>query len=524
MRIAFSVLSSTVIALATMTAAAEGPPAAVAAVAAVAAPVAPSTSPPDGAPEARAELVGFRDGFFLRDSHDRFRFYPHVLVEADFNGSAGPDVHPDAARGALPAGVASELRPHLVLRRARLGFDAELFRRWSVTAQIELGGQVVANTGAITAATATAPAVQSAPTGPAPADVFIAYSFCRCLNLQVGQFLVPFSMDNRTTDEGYPLLERAVPLRGFAVPSPRDVGLMAWGELGPRLVSYELGVFGGDGQNRPFVGGRVDGIGRVFVRPFAGQLEGDLGRYTQLGLSGRYGVRDARAVGYDAPAITTGQGFVLWSPLYTDSLGRVLHVIPSGPQGFVGGELRMRLGRFALQGEGYYVDDDTREAVDGAQLTSTERLGRMSGVGWYAQVSAWPFGDAFLAPEPGISRPRHLDLSGPAPRTSPQGLEVIAMVSGIDATYDGAARLQSKPDAKTPRGDVTVYQLALGANYWQTQHLRIGFYYDAYVTPGSGTASNQAIVPSNLTRDPTTMREGSGHVLHEISARMAATF
>ena len=28
------------------------------------------------------------------------------------------------------------------------------------------------------------------------------------------------------------------------------------------------------------------------------------------------------------PAITTGQGFMLWKPTYQDSLGRLIHVIP----------------------------------------------------------------------------------------------------------------------------------------------------------------------------------------------------
>jgi hypothetical protein len=521
MRVASSVVSSTVLALTTASAsaAAEGPPPPSAAPPTVpTAPVA-QRAPIDG----RAELVGWRDGFFLRDSRDRFRFFPRLLVEADVDGSLGPGVQPDASGTGLPSGVATELRPHLVLRRARLGFDAELFQRWSVTAQVELGGQVIGNTGPTSAITVASP-VQTAPTGPAPLDVFLGYSVCTCLNLQVGQFLVPFSMDNRTRDEGYPMLERAAPIRGFVVPSPRDVGIMAWGELGPRLVSYELGLFGGDGQNRPFVGGHVDGIGRIFVRPFAGQFSGDLGRYTQVGVSGRYGVRDAKAVGYDAPTLTTGQGFALWSPLYTDSLGRVIHVIPSGSQGFVGGELRVRDGRFALQAEAYYVDDDTREAVDGAQLTSTERFGRMLGAGWYAQASAWPIGDAFVAPEPGLGRPRHVDLAAPAPGESARGLEIIAMVSGVDASYDGATRLGSSADPKTPRGDVTIYQLGLGANYWHTRHARAGFYYDAYVTPASGTAGNQAIVPSNLTRDPVTQRAGAGHVLHELSGRVAVTF
>jgi hypothetical protein len=501
----------------------------------------PGEPPPPFAEPARAEghvdVAGWQDGFYLRDRRDIFRFYPHLLAEFDFNSSFGPGVHPDPAKSSpLPADVDQGLKPRLFIRRARIGFDAELLKRWSVTALLEFGGQAVANTSG-TAETSAAKAgqvpsassgryapVQSVASAPVPADVFINYSLCRCLNLQVGQFNVPFSLDNRTADEYYPLLERSLAIRNFVVPSVRDIGAMVWGDLGPHVFSYEIGVFGGDGWNRPFVGGRVDGIGRVFARPFAGSGSSDLAKFTQIGVSARYGYRDQKSVAYDAPAITTGQGFVLWQPSYTDSLGRLVRVIPSGAQDWIGGELRMQVSRFALQTEAYYVVNNTREAIDGTQLTNTERLGRMLGVGWYAQLSAWPFGDAFLTPEPGFYRPRHLELGARPPSHTPHGLEMLMTVSGINASYKGATRLGSTPDPNTPNGDITIYQVGVGANYWHTKHARFGLYYMAYITPSSGTPTNQAVVPDNLTQDTTTLKANTGHALHELSARLALTF
>jgi hypothetical protein len=483
------------------------------------------------------EIAGWRGGFFIRDARDIFRFYPHFLAEADLNTSFGPGVKPDPTKStALPPDVASGLKPRLYIRRARIGFDAELLRRWSVSAILEFGGQAIGNaagTAETSAATAgNAPTatsgrytpVQTVGTSPVPADVFINYSVCACFNLQVGQFNIPFSLDNRTGDDYYPLLERALPMRNFVVPSPRDIGALLWGDLGPKVVAYEIGVFGGDGQNRPFVGGRVDGIGRIFVRPFAATGTSDIAKYTQIGVSGRYGYRDQKAVAYDAPAITTAQGYQLWKPTYTDSQNRLVHVIPSGNQEWIGGELRMQVDRFALQSEAYFVANNTREAIDGTQLTNTERLGRLVGVGWYAQFSAWPVGDAFLTPEPGYYRPRHLDLSSRPSRHTPQGLEVIVNVSGINGSYKGATRLGSVADPKTPMGGLQIYQVTLGANYWHTKHARLGVYYAAYVAPGSGTTANEAVVPDNLTKDATTMKTNMGHVLHEMSARMAVSF
>jgi hypothetical protein len=494
-------------------------------------PAVPSPFPEGESPDERMDLAGWRDGFFLRDSRDIVRFYPHLLAETDFYSSFGPGVSavkaPDVAAG---------LKPHLFLKRVRIGFDAELFKRWSVTALIDFGGQPLANTSGTGEASAAPPGmaptassgryapVQTVASAPFPADVFINYSVCKCFNIEIGHYNSPITMDNRTGDDYYPLMERNVAIRSFIMGnSPRDLGGMLWGELGPRVFDYELGVFGGDGQNRPSVDADVDFIGRIYARPFAGGATNDFAKFFQIGASGRHGTRDPSAVGYDYASLTTGEGFVLWKPTYTDSLGRLVHVIPSGAQNWIGGELRLRASRFALQGEAYYLVNDTREAIDGYQLTNTERFGRMLGVGWYAQVSAWPWGDAFLTPEPGFYRPRHLDLSERGPWHAPHGIEVIAQVSGINGSYQGATRLGSTSDANTPMSDLTIYQLSLGANYWHSKHARFGVYYSAYVTPGSGTSENQALVAGNLVQQA-NHSAGPGNVMHELSARVAVTF
>jgi hypothetical protein len=501
----------------------------------------PSPFPEGESPDERMDLVGWRDGFFIRDARDIVRFYPHLLAETDFYSSFGPGVtavkEPD---------VRSALEPHLLIRRARIGFDAELFKRWSVTALIEFGGQplgnpagTIENSAAPAGTTPTASSgryapVQSVPsTAPYPADVYISYSVCKCFNIQIGQYNLPFSLDNRTGDDYYPLMERTAAIRSFVMGNnPRDIGGTLWGELGPKVFNYEIGAFGGDGQNRPSVDGDVDFIGRVFARPFAGGATGDFEKYLQIGASGRHGTRDPSLVGYDYAAITTGQGFNLWKPTYTDSLGRLIHVLPSGAQNAIGGELRMQAGRFALQSEAYYVANNTREAVDGYQLPSSsgkqyiERYGRMDGVGWYAQVSAWPFGDAFVGPEPGFYRPRHLDLAGKNPTHVPHGLEVTAQVSGINGSYEGATRIMSTPDANTPMGGITIYQVGLAATYWHTKHARFTVNYNAYITPGNpGNArgDNEAVVPDNLTTG-TDGKPNQGHVLHELGARLAVVF
>lgn len=170
------------------------------------------------------------------------------------------------------------------------------------------------------------------------------------------------------------------------------------------------------------------------------------------------------------------------------------------------------------------MDNHTREAVDGYQLTHTERLGRMRGLGWYVQLSGWLLGDSFVAPDPGVNRPRRLDLQGDGEGRPRRGLELLAIMSGINASYLGASRLGSTPDALTPMSDLTVYQIGFGAQYWHTKHVRVAVNYMIYDTPGSGDPKvNQAVVPANL---PSAGADASppSHLLHELGGRLSLSF
>jgi hypothetical protein len=336
-----------------------------------------------------------------------------------------------------------------------------------------------------------------------------------------GQYQAPFSMENRTSNNYHPWMERNVAIRGFVVPGQKETGVTAWGDIGGRTAGYEVGVFGGDGQNRPQVDNRFDWMGRAFVRPLAG-LSKDVFSKLQIGVSARHGDRDANNVGYQYPAITTGQGWPLWNPQYKDSLKRTVLVLPSGAQNAIGGELRIPFAIFDLRGEAYYVANHTREAVDGYEFTNTERLGTLSGLGWYVHLSAWPFGDRFVNGDPGYLRPTHVDLTKEA-RTK-EGLELMGIVAGINATYDGASRggaydAKTPGSPKTPGNAVKIYSFGLGATYWFSRFVKTTLNYIVYQTPGSGD-TNLAVVPANTGPKP----DGGSHVLHELGARVLLLF
>jgi hypothetical protein len=472
-------------------------------------------------------LAGWNGGFFIRDPDNYFVLFPSALIQTDFYSFVGPGVSTVPAASGGPA-----LATRLFIRRARIGLGGEFMKRWLFNAEVEFGGQDVGNTDgkqetsaapagvAPTAASGRYAPVDGITGGAAPANVLITYRFAPWLGITVGQFNVPFSMSNRTQDAYGQWMERPLGVRAFAVPSSKDIGVMFSGDVADGILGYELGVFGGDGRNRPSVDSRVDFIGRVTVHPLAHSTT-TFEKNLQLGVSGRHGDRDPRAVGYDVTPITTNQGYVLWKPTRTDSLGRQIHALPSAGQNALGGELRLRGVNVAFQGEVYYVNNGTREAVDGTQLTNTDRLGSMSGIGWYGEVSAWPFGAAFISPEPGSSTPRKLDTE---PRERPRrGLQLLGIVGGINAKYDAAARGEASPDPSTPSSKITVYQYGLGAQYWQTKHVRFALNYILYHTPSSGnSAENLAVVPDNLK--VAGAQPGNGHFLHEFGARLSLSF
>lgn len=91
------------------------------------------------------------------------------------------------------------------------------------------------------------------------------------LHLRWGQMKVPFSSSWLTQDNNVNFVERgaASPIHPFF-----DRGLLLWGELLDRRVTYDLGLFTGAGGEADVSSGDLDDdkelAGRLFLRPFLG--------------------------------------------------------------------------------------------------------------------------------------------------------------------------------------------------------------------------------------------------------------
>jgi hypothetical protein len=131
-----------------------------------------------------------------------------------------------------------------------------------------------------------------------------------------------------------------------------------------------------------------------------------------------------------------------------------------------------------------YARSDTREAVDGLQLSPfTERLGTLAGYSYYVEAGVWLVGNQEIIGYPSYARPIHVDLSKPDERPR-EGVQVVGRFEQLHMTYDGASR-GGKDDSKTPNGVIDVTSFTVGANYWATRHLRVSLNYGAYFFPGS---------------------------------------
>ncbi len=430
-------------------------------------------------------LAGYHNGlFYLRDPYDNFRLYVQGRAQIDAYTYAGPGVSD------------TTLKPTLFLRRIRPEITGELFHCILFSIAGDFGATALDNPKGTTEISAAAPgAAPTASSGryasaettklsAAPTDVFITVKAHDLLNAQIGQFDAPFTMENRTSDKFIPFTERSLAVRAVGIPTNKEIGLMLWGEMPNKLLYYFGGVFDGDGQNRLNTDSRGEVIGRVFLHPLF-MLQNVL-KTAQIGGSVLYGSRDKTFTDYDYPALSTQGNFSFWSPTYTGA-GGPTHIIPAGDQ--VGGAAELvPFSLFDVTSEFVYVNNGTREAIEGFEATNSERFGAMKGFSYYVEVGVWPIGPRDLNGLPGYENNPHVDFSKADPVDPAVAVQVVAKWEQVHLNYASAAR-SGTPDAKNIDGTVNVDAFSLAANLWVTKHCRFAVDYVLDVFPGSEPVS-----------------------------------
>ena len=506
--------------------------------------LAAATDAPGGAVISPDETSGYHNGtFFVRDRTDAFRLYLQGRVHVDWLDQFGPGT------SSLPPG--SGVTDGFFLRRARLEVGGELFKQWQWQLSAEFSSSTSIDNVAATQAQPTCAPSATAATGFActnressvdnptvkaiPTDVFVNYGPTPWTNLEVGQFLVPFTFENPLGDNTTPFLERSMAVRNVGAPLLRDIGAMFWGEAPDRSFYYKVAVLNGDGPNRTNVDTRFDVAGRLVVRPFV-KATGSFTKWSHVGVSVRAGSRDPTAVGYDLPSLTTQGGYTFWKPTYKDSLGNTTHIIPSAGQWALAADVYLPVHRFTFTGEFIYAVDDTREALDGLQLSPfTQRIGQLKGYGFYTQVAYWIVGDQSVVGVPNHGRPVHLEPGEPQ-RSWKSGVEVLAKFEQMHLRYAGASR-GGTSDALTPDGNIDVDDVEFGVNCWLTRHLRVGLNYALYLFPDSApvtpsspggpvqSSAQRAVAPGQLlAKGVDDGARDSNHTVNEVQFRVGVQF
>ena len=81
-------------------------------------------------------------------------------------------------------------------------------------------------------------------------------------------------------------------------------------------------------------------------------------------------------------------------------------------------------------------------------------------------------------------------------------------------------RIPLRVDFSLPSNDETLRQFGGAASYWHSRWVRLSVNYAAYMTPGSGSSDNLAVVPGNVTKGGNP----NAHTLHELGTRLQLWF
>lgn len=402
-----------------------------------------------GAVRGSTETVGFSEHAFVRTPGGEVVLFPGGRVQVD--GAAFPRQTPKSG---------------FYIRRARVelaGWVGRIFY-FDVSAEFAPSTPPEIDPPAPSALPATDNYVALAPFG----DMFI---------LQAGQFDVPFTQENRTSDAYTDFIERSMVARSLGAPRNKEVGAMAHGLVGDGLFYYSAGVFNGDGPDYRNFDNQVDAIGRVAVAPLASS-QGTFRRLS-VGGSGWYG---RHTLGPTFPVEATPGGLRFVNPRWTTGQpARTLELRENGTVAAFAGELTVPFGtRFGLRGEGVYKRQQLAEVDPAATPVVAIGSATLTGLAAYGELWFWLAGDERMLPAPGLELP--LRTEGRYRRAFEDGLMLAVRGEFIKEDLVSDQPTLGDPTRATTR----VISGTAGANYWRGSFARISLNY--VINMWSGTS------------------------------------
>ena len=268
----------------------------------------------------------------------------------------------------------------------------------------------------------------------------------RWLQVQIGQFRVPFSRQELVSSSRYQFADRslwsgAANSSGVRFIPSFDLGVMAWGWTGPRdLFEYYVGVFNGKGSNTPF---NLDGFflwaGRLAINP--------LGRPSSL-QEGAVNLRPAPTLAIALNASTQIRQI--------GSISRPGSMMPEPNRIGVtslGADLF-----FAAHGFSAYAEVYARDTAE----TDTTVTQSTQAFGWLAQLG-------FFIPHPALRN--HLELIARVQEFDPSTC-ITRSTAPLSAggPPDCATRLPASATREVYRDFMKTLSMSFGVNWYQLGH------------------------------------------------------
>jgi phosphate-selective porin OprO/OprP len=277
-------------------------------------------------------------------------------------------------------------------------------------------------------------------------DLYVNYRQFGRLELQAGQFKMPFGLDENTSSSNLDFVYRS---RAATQLAPgRGRGVVAHGRI--RTLRYEWGAFTADGDNVRGIGtdrlarNLVTG-GRLIVQPFRSSRS----EFEDFQAGIAYTTSDV------SPAVIDLRG--------DTALGRSFfrsEFAVHGARRRIGVEARWRPGPFSVQSEFARLSNERL----GQSIANTD-LPPLVGSAWYVQGTWIATGERKTR---GADRPRRPLLDG--------GIGSIELAARVEAVTFRSVQASGQPstgpraEAILPRSDRVV---TLGVNWWPTRWIRV---------------------------------------------------
>jgi len=330
--------------------------------------------------------------------------------------------------------------------------------------------------------------------------------------LQIGQYDMPFMLENHTSDKYIDFMERSITVRAFGVPQTKDIGASVQGYDKDRHFWYGLGLFNGDGRNFKNVDEHFDWVGRAWVAPasFAGN-----GPAHDITIGGSFWSGYRKYAGPPANQATQGGfGFLNFNPYTTGASSGVPSQLVGlrqfHRQNSYAFELNVPLAhKFGLRYEAVWKDVPlTADAI--ASNGAGTHLGhaQLKGTSMYGEAWVWVLGDdTIIGDVQGIEPLARYKKFGVKPVQ--HGLQLLGRIENLVEHVTEDADTQALKLGNSAVGRTHVNSYEFGVNYWHSKRVRItGNYVFNYFQQGGGGTAPQ-------------VKKLKGPAEHEIGFRFA---